>query len=110
MRAAGVYALGTFVSSGRERTDHANSIDQQVAVSLAKIAHQDMSPIVRAELLAGWKSFTFHQIFLMFSETLIIYYTYLIRGFYCINIHIMNTRANCNKIFLYSSSMAGVDI
>jgi hypothetical protein len=48
-----VYALGTFISSGRERTEHANNLDQQVAIYLARISHQDMSPIVRAELLAG---------------------------------------------------------
>lgn len=53
VRAAVVFALGTFISSERERTEHANSLDQQVAVNLAKIAYEEMSPIVRAELLAG---------------------------------------------------------
>lgn len=49
VRAAAVFALGTFVSSlaSRERNDHARSIDQTIAVTLANNVTHDGSPLVR---------------------------------------------------------------
>lgn len=46
MRAAAVYALGTFISSSSERTTHANNTDHGVAMTLVGVVH-DASPIVR---------------------------------------------------------------
>ena len=46
VRAAAVYALGTFISNSTERTDHANNIDHGVAITLVSHA-QDGSPLVR---------------------------------------------------------------
>jgi hypothetical protein len=46
VRAAAVYALGTFINNSSERTDHANSIDHGVAMNLAGVMY-DASPIVR---------------------------------------------------------------
>lgn len=47
VRAAAVYALGTFVASATERSEHANKIDHSVAVTLITTVGQDMSPLVR---------------------------------------------------------------
>lgn len=47
VRAAAVYALGTFISSVNERSEHANNIDQSVAMMLINTVSQDMSPLVR---------------------------------------------------------------
>ncbi|XP_044734524.1 regulatory-associated protein of mTOR [Chrysoperla carnea] len=53
VRAAAVYALGTFISSVTERSEHANTIDQQVAMTLLNRCKEDMSWLVRRELVAG---------------------------------------------------------
>lgn len=47
VRAAAVYALGTFVASATERSEHANKIDHNVAMTLITTVGQDMSPLVR---------------------------------------------------------------
>ncbi|ELU10886.1 hypothetical protein CAPTEDRAFT_199386 [Capitella teleta] len=52
VRAAAVYSLGTFINNSFERTDHANSIDHGVAMTLAGVIH-DASPIVRRELVVA---------------------------------------------------------
>ncbi|GBP30764.1 Regulatory-associated protein of mTOR [Eumeta japonica] len=66
VRAACVFALGTYVRPARERSEHANTIDQQVAVELAARVPLDASPIVRAEILAAlqWIVLTFEQHFI----------------------------------------------
>ena len=46
VRAAAVFALGTFIACNTERTDHANNIDLSVGMTFANIA-QDGSPLVR---------------------------------------------------------------
>ncbi len=51
MRAAAVFALGTFVNSCQERTEHANSLDHSVALHLWNACRDDASPLVRAELV-----------------------------------------------------------
>ena len=46
VRAAAVFALGTFVSSCEERTEHANSLDHTIALHLMKTAVEDGSSLV----------------------------------------------------------------
>lgn len=52
VRAAAVYALGTFISSGM-RSEHADNIDRPIAMTLLSTVSNDMSPIVRMELVAA---------------------------------------------------------
>lgn len=47
VRAASVYALGTFMNSSIQRSEHANNIDQTVAMMLINTVIYDMSPLVR---------------------------------------------------------------
>ena len=47
VRAAAVFALGTFLNSCSERTEHANSLDQTVATKLLQKMLDDGSPLVR---------------------------------------------------------------
>ncbi|XP_026286315.1 regulatory-associated protein of mTOR isoform X3 [Frankliniella occidentalis] len=51
VRTAAVYALGTFISSVVERSEHANTIDHSVAMKLLNTTMYDMSPLVRKELI-----------------------------------------------------------
>uniref|UniRef100_U5ETP3 Putative guanine nucleotide binding protein mip1 n=1 Tax=Corethrella appendiculata TaxID=1370023 RepID=U5ETP3_9DIPT len=53
VRAAAVYALGTFISSVTQRSDHANNIDRSTAMTLLSAVGNDMSPLVRMELVAA---------------------------------------------------------
>jgi len=46
VRAAAVFALGTFIANTGDRSDHANQIDFGVAMTLTQLA-QDGSPLVR---------------------------------------------------------------
>ncbi|XP_071815163.1 regulatory-associated protein of mTOR-like isoform X2 [Apostichopus japonicus] len=52
VRAAAVYALGTFIGNSGERTDHGTNIDHNVGMTLITVA-QDGSPIVRKELVVA---------------------------------------------------------
>ncbi|KAL9878581.1 regulatory-associated protein of mTOR isoform X1 [Glossina fuscipes] len=54
VRAAAVFALGTFISSVRDRSEeHANNIDRIIAITLLENVGEDMSPLVRLELIAA---------------------------------------------------------
>lgn len=55
VRAAAVYALGTFVSTQHKdlRTEHANNIDRSIAMTLLTTVGNDQSPLVRMELIAA---------------------------------------------------------
>lgn len=53
VRAAAVYALGTFVNSATERTDHANALDHNIAITLINKVSNDSSPLVRKELVVA---------------------------------------------------------
>lgn len=53
VRAAAVFALGTFISSVTERSEHANNIDRSIAMTLWTTVSNDMSPLVRMELIAA---------------------------------------------------------
>lgn len=70
VRAAAVYALGTFISSQhKDRTEHANNIDRSIALTLFSTVGNDMSPIVRMELLAAlqWIVMLFLNLFISAS-------------------------------------------
>lgn len=58
VRAAAVFALGTFINSCEERTEHANSLDHSIALHLLKTVVEDGSPIVRQELVVALQHFT----------------------------------------------------
>ena len=54
VRAAAVFALGTFISSVTDRSEeHANNIDRIIAITLLETVGEDMSPLVRLELAAA---------------------------------------------------------
>lgn len=56
VRAAAVYALGTFISSvtnNKDRTEHANNIDRSIAMTMLTAVGNDMSPVVRMELISA---------------------------------------------------------
>ncbi|XP_067638912.1 regulatory-associated protein of mTOR [Eurosta solidaginis] len=53
VRAAAVFALGTFISSVTDREEHANNIDRIIAITLLDTVGEDMSPLVRLELAAA---------------------------------------------------------
>lgn len=54
VRAAAVFALGTFISSVTDRSEEqANNIDRIIAITLLETVGEDMSPLVRLELLAA---------------------------------------------------------
>ncbi|CAG2228664.1 RAPTOR [Mytilus edulis] len=55
VRAAAVFALGTFIACNTERTDHANNIDLSVGMTFSNIA-QDGSPLVRKELVVAFSA------------------------------------------------------
>ncbi|KAM8719677.1 hypothetical protein ACLKA7_005841 [Drosophila subpalustris] len=51
VRAAAVFALGTFISSVTDRSEEqANNIDRIIAITLLETVGEDMSPLVRLEL------------------------------------------------------------
>ncbi|XP_054159125.1 regulatory-associated protein of mTOR-like isoform X2 [Oppia nitens] len=66
VRAAAVYALGTFINSATERTDHANALDHNIAITLINKCLNDSSPLVRKELLVAlhWLVLIFENCFL----------------------------------------------
>nr|CAD7444287.1 unnamed protein product [Timema bartmani] len=66
VRAAAVYALGTFISSVTERSEHANNIDHSIAMTLINTVTYDMSPLVRKELVVAlqWMVLIFENSFL----------------------------------------------
>ena len=53
VRAAAVFALGTFINSCEERTEHANSLDHSIALNLMNTVSEDSSPLVRQELVVA---------------------------------------------------------
>ncbi|XP_060573452.1 regulatory-associated protein of mTOR-like isoform X2 [Ruditapes philippinarum] len=59
VRAAAVYALGTFISNVSEKSDHATSIDLGVGMQLVHVA-QDGSPLVRKELVVAFGGLVSH--------------------------------------------------
>lgn len=60
VRAAAVFALGTFISNTTERSDHANNIDHSVAMTLISVT-QDGSSLVRKELVVALGGLVMHS-------------------------------------------------
>ncbi|CAH0563709.1 unnamed protein product [Brassicogethes aeneus] len=65
VRAAAVYALGTFINSVTERSEHANNIDHGIVMTLVTTMIDDMSCLVRKELVNAlqWVVLAFEQSF-----------------------------------------------
>lgn len=53
VRAAAVFALGTFINCCTERTDHANTIDHSIGMKLVSTSLYDSSVLVRRELVVA---------------------------------------------------------
>jgi regulator-associated protein of mTOR len=66
VRAAAVYALGTFLDACEERTEHANNVDHMVSLHLLKTVLDDGSPIVRRELVVA-----LHYVVLTFESSFV---------------------------------------
>ncbi|KAK9301643.1 hypothetical protein QLX08_006065 [Tetragonisca angustula] len=60
VRAASVYALGTFINSVTTRSEHANNIDQIIAMTLINTVSHDMCPLVRKELVVALQWMVLH--------------------------------------------------
>ncbi|KAH0548367.1 regulatory-associated protein of mTOR isoform X1 [Cotesia glomerata] len=60
VRTASVYALGTFINSVTKRSEHANNIDQIIAMILINNVTYDMSPLVRKELVVALQWMVLH--------------------------------------------------
>ncbi|XP_033214111.1 regulatory-associated protein of mTOR isoform X2 [Belonocnema kinseyi] len=60
VRAASVYALGTFINSVTKRSEHANNIDQIIAMTLINTVTYDMCPLVRKELVVALQWMVLH--------------------------------------------------
>ncbi|XP_023246408.1 regulatory-associated protein of mTOR isoform X2 [Copidosoma floridanum] len=61
VRAASVYALGTFISSATKRSEHANNIDQAIAMTLMTTVTSDMCPLVRKEMVVALQWMVLHS-------------------------------------------------
>lgn len=59
VRAAAVFALGTFVNCYNERTDHANTIDHSIGMKLVSTSLFDSSFLVRCELVVALQYLVF---------------------------------------------------
>lgn len=66
VRAAAVYALGTFMNSVTTRSEHANNIDHSIVMALVANITSEMSSIVRKEVVAAlqWFVLSFEHTFL----------------------------------------------
>ncbi|XP_012271870.1 regulatory-associated protein of mTOR isoform X2 [Orussus abietinus] len=60
VRAASVYALGTFINSVTKRSEHANNIDQIIAMTILNTVTYDMCPLVRKELVVALQWMVLH--------------------------------------------------
>lgn len=65
VRAAAVFALGTFINSATDRNDHANEIDRNIATMIVQKLHYDQCPLVRKEVLVAlqWFVLIFENVF-----------------------------------------------
>ncbi|XP_055384000.1 regulatory-associated protein of mTOR [Condylostylus longicornis] len=86
VRASAVFALGTYISSVTERSEHANNIDRNIALMLLTTVMDDMSPLVRLELIAAlqWMVILFESQFVAvyLQESSTISETYSINSYY----------------------------
>lgn len=67
VRAAAVFALGTFINSITARNEHINAVDCNVASTLVQKLFYDSSPLVRKEILVTmhWFIIIFENIFIV---------------------------------------------
>lgn len=65
-----MYALGTFINSVWERSEHAKSIDHSVVMTLLNTVSGDMSSLVRKELVAAlqWMVLAYEHAFLIVAS------------------------------------------
>ncbi|XP_018566383.1 regulatory-associated protein of mTOR isoform X2 [Anoplophora glabripennis] len=65
VRSAAIYALGTFINSVTERSEHANNIDHSIVMTLVNTVSGDMSSLVRKELINAlqWVVLSFEHVF-----------------------------------------------
>ncbi|XP_077490402.1 regulatory associated protein of MTOR complex 1 isoform X1 [Amblyomma americanum] len=65
VRAAAVFALGTLLNCPAKRTDHADTIDHNIGMTLISSVANDGSPVVRKELVVAlqWLLFVFETQF-----------------------------------------------
>ncbi|XP_017064130.1 regulatory-associated protein of mTOR [Drosophila eugracilis] len=77
VRAAAVFALGTFISSVTDRSEEqANNIDRIIAITMLETVGEDMSPLVRMELAAALQ----WMVLLFESQFVAVYLTEHMRG------------------------------
>lgn len=77
VRAAAVFALGTFISSVTDRSEEqANNIDRIIAITMLETVGEDMSPLVRMELAAALQ----WMVVLFESQFVAVYLTEHMRG------------------------------
>ncbi|XP_050315215.1 regulatory-associated protein of mTOR [Anthonomus grandis grandis] len=72
VRAAAVYALGTFINAVYRRSEHANTIDHAIGMTLVNYAGNDASALVRKELVGAlqWLVLAFDVSFAAVARTL----------------------------------------
>lgn len=51
VRAATVFALGTYVNCDKDRSEHAMNVDKSIAITLLNKVAADMSPMVREVMM-----------------------------------------------------------
>jgi len=71
VRAAAVFALGTFINCNGERSEHANAIDHSVAMTIiSKLGTEESSPLVRQEIVVALHNFVlvFENNFIMIEQ------------------------------------------
>ena len=75
VRAAAMFALGTFMNSASERTEHSNSIDHSVAAGIInRVGADECSPLVRQEMVVALHNFVlvFENVFVAIEQQNII--------------------------------------
>lgn len=60
VRAAAVFALGTFMGNDADRSDHATAIDSVIGMQLTNTCCLDASPLVRKELVVALQWLVLH--------------------------------------------------
>ncbi|GAV06118.1 hypothetical protein RvY_16150 [Ramazzottius varieornatus] len=60
VRAAAIFALGTFVGNDADRSDHANAIDSAIGMQLCSVAANEASPLVRMDLVVALQWLVLH--------------------------------------------------
>lgn len=86
VRAAAVFALGTYLNPGTERTEHANAIDHSIVMTIiTKLCSDECSPLVRQEIVVALHNFilTFENNFVAIEQQQIISQGKTFNQYYC---------------------------